>query len=157
MFIKLNSWNKIKLSTGQILLIVGLGTLGVATGVTPEYDTISNTIRVNNQAFAQSISDADLIRYAQAAIEIERLRQPTFANLENMVGKDRSSDISCNQENTMNKLPSNARSLVMDYCRTSEGIVKEHGFSINQFNQITQQVRQSSDLRNRLRDITRQL
>jgi hypothetical protein len=154
---KLNYWNKMKLSTGQILLVMGLATFGVVTGIIPEYDGQHQTIKIENKAFAQTPSDADLRRYAQAAIEIERLRQATFTSLENMISQEQTSQLACHQPDSINQLPSNARTLVMDYCRSSEGIVKKYGLSNSQFNQITNQVRQNSDLRNRLRNITRSL
>lgn len=147
----------IKLSTSQIILMLGLSSLGILTGITPEYHTQSNNFKISNQVFAQSFSDADLTRYAQAAIEIERLRRSTFANIENIVGQERSSQLACHQRDAINDLPSNARTMMNDFCQNSEVIVRRNGLTMNQFNQITQQVRQDNELRSRLRDITRQL
>ncbi|WP_069791986.1 DUF4168 domain-containing protein [Cyanobacterium sp. IPPAS B-1200] len=157
MISKANSLSKIKLSTSKIVLMVGLSTFGILAGLTPEYNTQSNTIKISNQALAQNFSDAELSRYAQAAVDIERLRRSTFANIESIVGQQRSSQLACHQKDTINDLPSNARTLMNDFCQNSEVIVRRNGLSMNQFNQITQQVRQDDELRSRLRDITRQL
>ncbi|MBE9222736.1 DUF4168 domain-containing protein [Cyanobacterium stanieri LEGE 03274] len=154
---QVNHLSTIKLSSTKIILTLGLSTLGIVTGLTPEYNFQSNAITINNQAFAQNFSDAELTRYAQAAVEIERLRRSTFANIEAIVGEERSSQLACHQQNSINELPSNARSLMNDFCQNSEAIVRRNGLSMNQFNQITQQVRQNDALRSRLRDITRQL
>ncbi|MGY6529241.1 MAG: DUF4168 domain-containing protein [Cyanobacterium sp.] len=157
MISKINSLSKVKLSTSKIILVLGLSTFGILAGLTPEYNTQSNNIKISNQAFAQNFSDAELTRYAQAAVEIERLRRSTFTNIENIVGQQRSSQLACNQKDSINDLPGNARTLMNDFCQNSEVIVRRNGLSMNQFNQITQQVRQSEELRNRLREITRQL
>lgn len=157
MVTKLNSWQKIKISSPQILLVMGLSALGVLTGVTPQYDSLNHQLTRDNQVLAQNISNDELQRYARAAVEIERLRQTTFAKVEGIVGKGQSNQLACHQQESISQLPTNARTMVTDYCQTSEGIVRKNGLSIHQFNQITQQVRESDELKNRLKEITRQL
>lgn len=147
----------IKLSTSHIILMLGLSSLGILTGLTPEYNTQSNSFTISNQVLAQSFSDAELTRYAQAAVEIERLRRSTFASIENIIGQERSSQLACHQKDSINSLPSNARTLMNDFCQNSEVIVRRNQLTMSEFNQITQQVRQDNELRSRLRDITRQL
>jgi hypothetical protein len=106
---------------------------------------------------AQNVSDADLKKYAQAAIEIENLRVTTLANIENIVGKSKPNQLNCYQENTFNQLPNSARNIAENYCEQSETIVKKHGLTNTQFNQIHQQVRSNPTLKQKVQSMIGQM
>lgn len=65
--------------------------------------------------------------------------------------------MSCNQRQSFSQLPDNARNMAIEYCDQSETIVKNHGLSVNRFNQITQQVKQNPSLKQRLQSIIGQM
>ena len=137
----------------QILIIFSLAITALTTGITPEINFTAKTISISNQVNAQTPTDATLKKYADAAMEIESLRKTTFDNIENILGKSKPNTLNCYQEESFNQLPENARSLAVNYCQQSEGIVKKHGLTINQFNQIHQQVRQNNEVNQRLQVI----
>ncbi|WP_017294710.1 DUF4168 domain-containing protein [Geminocystis herdmanii] len=139
----------------QILILLGLSTGAIVFGVIPEIN--SQTITFNNHVVAQSVSDGDLKKYAQAAIEIENLRVTTLSNIESIVGKSKPSQLNCYQENTFNQLPSNARNIAENYCQQSEAIVKKHGLTNTQFNQIHQQVRNNPTLKQKVQTMIGQM
>ncbi len=146
------------LKTGyHILILITLTTTAIALGGTPEINWQNKTVNINNQAVAQDPSDDDLRKYAQAAVEIENLRKTTFTNIENIVGKSKPNQLNCNRQESLNQLPDNARSIAVSYCKQSEAIVKKYGLSINQFNQITQQVRQNPEIKRKLQSIVGQM
>ncbi|AFZ54763.1 DUF4168 domain-containing protein [Cyanobacterium aponinum UTEX 3222] len=138
----------------QFFLVCGLAVFGVSLGIVPEYN--QGSISIESKAMAQNVSDEDLKKYAQAAIEIENLRKTTYSNIEGIVGKSMG-QMSCNQRQSFSQLPDNARNMAIEYCDQSETIVKNHGLSVNRFNQITQQVKQNPSLKQRLQSIIGQM
>lgn len=141
----------------HLLILLSLSTSAIAFGITPEINWQSKTVNASNQAVAQGVSDEDLKKYAQAAIEIESLRKTTLSNIENIVGKSKPNQLNCNQEENFNQLPDNARNMALSYCSQSENIVRKHGLNNTQFNQIHQQVRQNPAIRQKLQAIIGQM
>jgi hypothetical protein len=141
----------------HLLILLSLSTSAIAMGITPEINWQSKTINISNHAIAQNVSDEDLRKYAQAAVEIEGLRKTTLSSIENIVGKAKPNQLNCNQQENFNQLPDNARSMALSYCSQSENIVKKHGLSNTQFNQIHQQVRQNPALKQKLQAIIGQM
>jgi hypothetical protein len=153
-----NNYTVNLMKTGyHLLILLSLSTSAIAIGIIPEINWQSKTISINAHAIAQDVSDEDLRKYAQAAIEIEGLRKTTLSNIENIVGKSKPNQLNCNQEENFNQLPDNARNMALSYCNQSENIVKKHGLSNTQFNQIHQQVRQNPALRQKLQAIIGQM
>lgn len=139
----------------HLLILLGLSTGSIVSGIIPEIST--EKVSFSNHVLAQSVSDGDLKKYAQAAIEIENLRVTTLGNIENIVGKSKPSQLNCYQEDTFNQLPSNARTIAESYCQQSEAIVKKHGLSNTQFNQIHQQVRNNPTLKQKVQGMIGQM
>ncbi len=148
---------KLGKNLANTFLITILTATGIITGIVPQLSFKTGELNFSRIVYAQNITDDQLKQYAQALVEIEKLRQPTFANLESMVGKEKASQLSCNQENTINQLPDNARGIVTSYCNQSEAIVKKYGLTNSQFNQITKSVNQNPSLKQKLESIIRQL
>lgn len=141
----------------HLLILLSLSTSAIAFGITPEINWQNKALNISNQAVAQNVSDEDLKKYAQAAIEIESLRKTTLSNIENIVGKAKPNQLNCNQEENFNQLPDNARNMALNYCNQSENIVKKHGLNNTQFNQIHQQVRQNPAIKQKLQAIIGQM
>ncbi|MBL1208454.1 DUF4168 domain-containing protein [Geminocystis sp. GBBB08] len=153
-----NKYNFNSLKTGyHLLILITLTTSAMALGIIPEINWQSKTINISNQAVAQTPTDEDLRKYAQAAIEIENLRKTTFSNIESIVGKSKPNQLNCYQEDSLNQLQGNARTMAVNYCEQSEAIVKKYGLTNTQFNQITQQVKQNPALKQKLQGIIGQM
>ena len=144
-----HKFNLIKIGY-QICFLLGLSGALVAIDVLPRYE--QGNLTLNNEVLAQTPSDSDLRKYANALIKIESLRLNTYSNIRNTVKKS-IPDLACNQPNSFNQLPNNARSMAVNYCEQSENIVKQSGLTIVQFNQITQQVKQNPALYQKLEQI----
>lgn len=139
----------------HILILLGLSSSAIVFGVIPEIH--EQTITFNNHVLAQNVSDGDLKKYAQAAIEIENLRVTTLASIESIVGKSKPNQLNCYQEGIFNQLPNNARTIAESYCEQSETIVKKHGLTNTQFNQIHQQVRNNPTLKQKVQAMIGQM
>ncbi|TVQ45380.1 MAG: DUF4168 domain-containing protein [Gloeocapsa sp. DLM2.Bin57] len=105
---------------------------------------------------AQTLSDEQISNYAQAVMQIESNRQQAYAEIQQIMGEN-PPDIVCNQPSSYNSLPEDAAQIAIIYCQTSENIVKDTGMTVEQFNQITQQVRQDQELEQKLLDVMRSL
>ena len=150
--------NTYKLKLIQILsracLVMGISTIAITFDLLPTYQSQTGRLTITTQsASAQAPSDTDLRKYGNAAVEIESLRQNTYSNIQGIVGSSQPAQLSCNKQKSFRSLPDNARSLAVDYCKQSEAIVKKNGLSINQFNQITQQLKKNPDLYKKLQNI----
>ncbi len=99
----------------------------------------------------EEFSDADLRNYASALMQIEPIRQSTLAQVIRANGGGTLPNLVCNQPSTMDGLNSEAKSLFIKYCNQSESIAASKGLNIEKFNQITQLVRSSPQLQNRVR------
>ena len=141
--------------TYQICFLLGLSLTAVAFDILPRYQQGSLTFE--NQVLAQNPSDADLTKYARAALAIEDLRKNTYSNIQGMLDKSESPQLACHQRQNFEQLPSDARSMAIDYCKQSEMIVKNNGLSIRKFNTITKQLKQNPSLYERLQKIMSQL
>lgn len=135
----------------QLCFFLGLSSAIIAFDVLPRYE--QGNLTISNEVLAQTPSDADLQKYYTAVNEIEDLRQKTYRNIQSMVGQSKSPQLACNQQESFSQLPSDARSMATGYCNKSEEIVKNNGLTINQFNQITQQLKKNPDTYQRLQEI----
>lgn len=139
--------------TIKLLLMLLTSISTIMLGVTNDINWQSKTLTINHQVFAQTPSDDELQKYAQAAKEIETLRQSTFSQIEAQVGKEKANQLACNQTATINQLPESARNIAQNYCTQSEAIVKKNGLTISQFNQITQQRKQNPSLNQKIQNM----
>jgi hypothetical protein len=135
----------------QLCFFLGLSSAIIAVDVLPRYEQGHFTL--GNEVLAKPPSDADLQKYATAANQIEDLRKKTYRNIRGMVDESKSPQLACHQQESFSQLPSDARSMATGYCKKSEEIVKNSGLTINQFNYITQELKQNPDLYQRLQEI----
>jgi len=140
---------------GRSLCIAALAAAGLATGLAPDLGT-PRTPRFSTAALAQGISDDEVRRYAQALLDMEPQRVRAYNRLQDIVGNNIPS-IVCNQTTSFSGLPGDARQIAANYCNHSRRIVRERGFSVQRFNQITEQIRSDERLRQRVQAAMRQL
>ncbi len=104
---------------------------------------------------AQTLSDEQINNYAQAVMRIESNRQQAYAEIQRIMGEN-PPEIVCNQPSSYNSLPEEAAKVALTYCQNSENIVKDTGMTVEQFNQITQQIKQDQELERRIQDVMRE-
>ena len=133
-----------------LLLGTIVGMLGILGGIVPDLTAAQPSLVFGSAARADEYTDADLRNYAAALMEIEPIRQSALTQVRANAG-GKLPNLVCNQPNTMEGLNSEAKSLFINYCDRCETIAASRGLSIERFNQITQSVRSSSQLQNRVR------
>lgn len=135
----------------QICFLFGLSVGLVVFDTLPQYE--QGKLTINHAVWAQNPSDSELQRYGAAATRIEELRRTTYNSIREIVGNSKSPALACNQQQNFNQLPNEARNMAIDYCEQSERIVEQNGLTINQFNQITRQLKQNPALYQRLQQL----
>lgn len=132
---------KVTLVTGTLLLS--------ATGL----DLLNTTFfeqqrfRLSPVAQAQNYNEEKLERYAEAVLAIEPLRQRAFRKIQNILNSQDVPSIACNRTESYQNLPSQAQSLIVDYCNRSKSIVQEQGLTVSEFNTITADVKANPELK----------
>ncbi|MDR9404681.1 MAG: DUF4168 domain-containing protein [Halothece sp. Uz-M2-17] len=130
-----------------------------ATGL----DLLSNRLlhgqqlSISSVAQAQNYSEETLENYAKVVLAIEPLRQETLQEIETFLDSNKIPSIACNSAASYENLPSQARSLIVNYCNESKAIVEQNNLTVSEFNQITAEVQSNSQLKQQVQAKMREL
>lgn len=140
----------LKLTLVTTALLVADSTLGVI----PNQFSASGGFRNTAVAQAQNnnYDEEQLTSYATAVLEIEPIRKEVQRKVKTELEGEPMPETACNRSETYQDLPDQARSLIINYCNRSEEIVEEQGLTISEFNEITEQVQNNSELREKVRE-----
>ena len=125
--------------------------ISILTGIVPNLTAQQPSQIFASIAQADEFSDSDLQSYAAALVEIEPIRKSALAQVSQANGGGRLPNLVCSEPDTMSGLSDRAKSLFIDYCNQYASIAASRGMSVDRFNQITQAVRSSSQLKSRVR------
>ncbi|MFQ4145452.1 DUF4168 domain-containing protein [Chlorogloeopsis sp. ULAP02] len=109
--------------------------------------------KVDAQSPSQTIpsdKNPEIIGYSRALIKIESARQQAFENIKKIIGNREVPKMTCNDPNSLNSIPSEARDIAVNYCNRSQEIVKENGLTPEQFNKITVELQNNEDLKRQI-------
>ena len=81
---------------------------------------------------------------------MEPARQQAFQDIKKIIGSGEVPKIVCNDPNSMNGLPSQAKDIAVNYCKNSQKIVEDNGFTIDRFNQLTVEIQNNSTLKRQI-------
>ncbi len=101
----------------------------------------------------RSFNSNDITSYAQAVLAMEPARQEAFAQIKEIVGGREVPQIVCNEPDSMNRLPSQARAIAVEYCNRSQKIVSDYGLTIDKFNRMTEAIENNSRLKQQVFNI----
>ena len=108
------------------------------------------------QARAQNLpSTAELENYADTLLRMEPLRQEAFEKIKKIMPKHRGGvpTIACNDRNSINTLPNQARGVAVNFCQRYQSIVSENDMTIDRFNQITEIINGNENLQDSIYDL----
>lgn len=110
---------------------------------------VTSTLTWHSKAEAQipPVNSSEITSYAQAVLAMEPLRQQAFEEIKKLIGGGEIPQIACNDPNSMNSLPRQARDIAINYCNRSQKIVEDNGFSISRFNGITVEIQNNNNLK----------
>jgi len=94
-------------------------------------------------------SREELKNYAEVLLKMEPLRQRAFDRIKKTIPSNRGSvpKIVCNDKNSINGLPNQARGIAVDFCRNYQQLVDENKLGIDRFNEITDTLQDNADLK----------
>ncbi|QDZ38956.1 DUF4168 domain-containing protein [Euhalothece natronophila Z-M001] len=110
---------------------------------------------LQNSSIAQAQNNYDeekLNSYAAAVLEIEPIREEVKRKIQAELDGQPMPQMACHRSESYQDLPEEARSLIINYCQRSEEIVENQGLSVSEFNEITQEIQNNPELRQRVQD-----
>lgn len=134
----------------QTLIIGAFATVGVLSGFAPDLSGRSSNFVFSSPAYAQSVSNTEVTKYARAVLVMEPVRQTAFNEIKKMIRSGDIPPIVCHKPKSLNALPNNARKIAVNYCKRSKEIVESNGLTINRFNAITVNLQNDSNLKRRI-------
>ncbi len=114
---------------------------------------VASTLLLSVKADAQTpppVNTNDINSYAQAVLAMEPARQQAFDEIKKLIGGKDIPKIVCNDSNSITTLPKKAQDIAVNYCNRYQKIVQESGLSFEQFNNITVELQNNSDLKNQI-------
>ncbi|MFB2935089.1 DUF4168 domain-containing protein [Aerosakkonemataceae cyanobacterium BLCC-F154] len=136
--ISLSSLNQV---IPQALLVTFLASMGVLSGLAPNLSFRSPHLILSSSAFAQSISDDEVRRFAQAAYTIEKKRQ---AVVQGIVRRNlRIPDDTC-------AAGGNIPPELKDFCEFSRQTIEANQLTVGRFQQIRSAVQSDPALKQKV-------
>jgi len=109
------------------------------------------SIVTGDTAYAQSISNNQVVKYARAVLKMEPIRQSSFREFQRLTGGSVPPD--CRRQG----LPNNVEYVCKRFFTRSAEILQDSGLSIGEFNKITERLQTDAELKQRIqRELMRQ-
>ncbi len=103
----------------------------------------------NLVALYESVSNAELRKYASVIIETEPLRLEALNTIQSQIGGQVPA-LMCSEPSSMDGIPASSRRVFVKYCNSVNSSAQKHGLSQGSFNRITSLVSSDSRVRERL-------
>ena len=132
-----------------LMLGIMAGFLSILGGIVPDLIAQQPSQIFASAAQADDFSDPELRNYAAALMKIEPARQSALAEVSQANGGTLP-NLVCSQPDTMEGLNVEAKAIFINYCDRCKKIAADQGLSIDKFNQITQAVRSTPELKIRV-------
>jgi hypothetical protein len=156
MFLLSRSLSDLNKTFTRFFIINSLAIIGILCGIVPEYAWNSSGLVFSFFAYTQDFSQAQINQYAKVVLEIETERKTAYQQIQKILGKT-PPQISCNQKDSLKKLPNDAQKIAVNFCNKSKKIAQDSGLKSSEFNAITDGLKKDSDLKNRIQKAIIQL
>lgn len=156
MFLLSRSLSDLNKTFTRFFIINSLAIIGILCGIVPEYAWNSSGLVFSFFAYTQDFSQAQINQYAKVVLEIETERKTAYQQIQKILGKT-PPQISCNQKDSLKKLPNDAQKIAINFCNKSKKIAQDSGLKSSEFNAITDGLKKDSDLKNRIQKAIIQL
>jgi hypothetical protein len=136
----------------SLMLGIMASCLSILGGIVPDHTFGQPHQIFASAAQAEDFNDAELRNYAAALMKIEPARQSALAEVSKANGGTTLPNLVCSQPDTMEGLNTDAKTIFINYCEECKKIAAERGLTIDKFNQITQAVRSTPELKQRVQN-----
>lgn len=130
-------------------LVTLLSSVGLLCGVVPDLSANSPNMMFSSSAYAQAVSDEEVVRFARAAFTIEKRRQALVGEIKNRTGGN-IPDITCDVPQQLEDLDINIRNDVKNFCDFSRVTIQANQLSVTRFFQINKSRNSDSALQQRI-------
>lgn len=135
----------------RLFIINSFAVIGILCGIIPEIAGNPSGLVFSFAAYTQEFSQTQINQYAKAVLAIEVERKSAYQKIQQLLGTT-PPPISCNQKDTLKKLPNAAQKIAVDFCNKSIKITKDSGLKSSEFNAITDETKKNVDLRKRIQN-----
>lgn len=156
MFLISRSLSDLNKTFTRFFIINSLAIIGILCGIVPEYAWNSSGLVFSFFAYTQDFSQTQINQYAKVVLEIETERKTAYQQIQKILGQT-PPQISCNQKDSLKKLPNDAQKIAVNFCNKSKKIAQDSGLKSSEFNAITDGLKKDSDLKNRIQKAIIQL
>jgi hypothetical protein len=156
MFLLSRSLSDLNKTFTRFFIINSLAIIGILCGIVPEYAWNSSGLVFSFFAYTQDFSQVQINQYAKVVLEIETERKTAYQQIQKILGKT-PPQISCNQKDSLKKLPNDAQKIAVNFCNKSKKIAQDSGLKSSEINAITDGLKKDSDLKNRIQKAIIQL
>ena len=119
----------------QSLIISFLSAISLVCGVTPDLSATSPTQIFSISAHAQAVSDDEVVRFARAALAIEKRRRSVVEDIKNRTGGN-VPKITCDPPAQIEALDNSIRNDVRSFCDFSRQAIQDNQLTVGRFLQI---------------------
>lgn len=156
MFLISRSLSDLNKTFTRFFIINSLAIIGILCGIVPEYAWNSSGLVFSFFAYTQDFSQTQIDQYAKVVLEIETERKTAYQQIQKILGQT-PPQISCNQKDSLKKLPNDAQKIAVNFCNKSKKTAQDSGLKSSEFNAITDGLKKNSDLKNRIQKAIIQL
>lgn len=147
--LELSRWN-IKRCFTQSLMVGALSAAGLLLGVVPGFQGQGLELSFSSVAYAQAVTDEEVVSYARSVLAIEPLRQAAYEEIKQITGSANVPPITCHPPSSLNDLSDEVREIAVGYCNEAIAIVESNNLTISRFNAITVAHQSDPDLSSRI-------
>lgn len=119
----------------RYLFVTFLSSIGLLWGMIPDLSANSPTLMFSSSAYAQPVSDEEVVRWATAAYRIEKRRQALVEEIKNRTG-GQIPEITCDRPQQLDDLNNNIKDDVKNFCEFSRRTIQANQLSVSRFFQI---------------------
>lgn len=139
-------------ATTRAIMAIVLALLGISCGIIPKFSQQSPKAEENPPAYNEPFSEDEITEYADILRQLDSRREEAYKELQAIIGSNSEDAINCHQASTIEDLPLEAQKIAIDFCNTSKAIVKERGWSSQEFNRLTLNMRNDPQLKQKIQD-----
>ena len=147
----------LKRTLSKLLLVGVASSSALLSGVVPAIQTHpsdhSQFLIFSNAAYAQDITQTELVSYVRSLLEIEPIRQAAYDEIKRRLGSGQVPPIACHRPETLAALDVSIRPIATNYCNRAIQIVERNGLTITRFNTIMLAIQRDRNLDRQVQNI----
>jgi len=139
-----------KLQTRLVYGLIPLVFILSSCGSNPQ--NTSTVSPVSPEELAKTITDKEIISYANAVVAIEQLRKTTNQEMIKVSEGKPFNNVTCTEPETITSLPTKMQEVAIGFCTKVRAVSEENGLIVPRFNAITSNARNNLELQKKINE-----